>query len=196
MAELQRQVQELLSWKRTMESVARQFESLERKVDDVARACENRCTEFSQKTDQALKGLAKQSALEKLSRDVEQLKVREATTRTHLASRPGTRESASARKTGESSHKRASHKPLQASVSTARPMKIDVKTLTGRLLKLEVEPTDTIEDLKAQIYAEERIPPDQQRLVFEGRWLEEGNTLQYYSIEEGSTVDLMLRLYG
>lgn len=75
-------------------------------------------------------------------------------------------------------------------------MQLNVKTLTGKTITVEVEPDESIESLKNKIMEKEGIPPDQQRIIFGGKQLDALKSVSDYDLDDDSTLHLVLRLRG
>jgi len=75
-------------------------------------------------------------------------------------------------------------------------MLIKVKTLTGKEIEIDIEPTDRVERIKERVEEKEGIPPQQQRLIFSGKQMNDEKTAADYKVSGGSVLHLVLALRG
>lgn len=75
-------------------------------------------------------------------------------------------------------------------------MLIKVKTLTGKEIEIDIEPTDKVERIKERVEEKEGIPPAQQRLIFSGKQMNDDKTAAEYKVTGGSVLHLVLALRG
>ncbi|KAK2720597.1 hypothetical protein QYM36_004472 [Artemia franciscana] len=75
-------------------------------------------------------------------------------------------------------------------------MQVNLTTLSGQSYRFDAEPSDLVETLKSKIFHELSVNPKQQRLVFNGKKLEDCYTLKDYNIQDGGKIYLVLRLRG
>lgn len=74
-----------------------------------------------------------------------------------------------------------------------REMFIFIKTLSGKTITFDLEATDTIASLKSKIKDRENVPVDQQRILFAGKELDDGNTLQSSGVSKEAILHLVLK---
>ncbi|KAK4444295.1 ubiquitin [Podospora aff. communis PSN243] len=75
-------------------------------------------------------------------------------------------------------------------------MQLKIRTLTGREIELDVEPTDKVAQIKEKVEEKEGIPPAQQRLIYGGKQMVDDKTASDYQLEGGCTLHLVLALRG
>ncbi|XP_041942260.1 polyubiquitin-B-like [Alosa sapidissima] len=85
---------------------------------------------------------------------------------------------------------------IVALVHDPAPIQVFLKNEKGQTKTFDVAPGETVTDFKHKVYNKERVPVDQQRLIYNGKQLEDGRKLEDYGIQSGSTIHLTLRLRG
>ena len=88
------------------------------------------------------------------------------------------------------------HRSFQSSRQSRFKMLIKVKTLTGKEIEIDIEPTDKVERIKERVEEKEGIPPPQQRLIYSGKQMNDDKTAADYKIQAGSVLHLVLALRG
>jgi len=83
-----------------------------------------------------------------------------------------------------------------SSLSLRGGMMIKVKTLTGKEVEVDIEPSDTVARIKERVEEKEGIPPAQQRLIFAGKQMADEKQARDYNMEGGSVLHLVLALRG
>ncbi|XP_060699529.1 polyubiquitin-like [Hemiscyllium ocellatum] len=81
-------------------------------------------------------------------------------------------------------------------VKNEERMQIFLQNDKGKLSTYDVRPSQSVEEFKAQVQRQERVPANQQRLMYDGKQLEDGRLLSDYNIQPESTIFLLLRLRG
>uniref|UniRef100_A0A3B3QVJ7 Ubiquitin-like domain-containing protein n=2 Tax=Paramormyrops kingsleyae TaxID=1676925 RepID=A0A3B3QVJ7_9TELE len=84
--------------------------------------------------------------------------------------------------------------PIQ--VTEPGPIQVFLKTEKGKTHTYEITPGETVSEFKRKVFNKERVPVDQQRLIYKGRQMEDGKKLEDYGVKNESTIDLTLRLRG
>ncbi|XP_062389174.1 ubiquitin-like [Sardina pilchardus] len=86
--------------------------------------------------------------------------------------------------------------PIMALVQDPAPIQVFLKNDKGLIKTYDVVPGETVTEFKSKVYNKEKVPVEQQRLIYNGKQLEDRRKLEDYGIESGSTIHLMLRLRG
>lgn len=88
------------------------------------------------------------------------------------------------------------HKNMIMLVPIRGGMRVQVNTMLGEKVEVEVEETETVADLKKKLSKKQKIPADQQRIIYEGKLLQDNKTLAEYNIKNNSVIHMVLRLRG
>ncbi|GFE55063.1 ubiquitin [Babesia ovis] len=75
-------------------------------------------------------------------------------------------------------------------------MRVQVQTMMGQKLEVEVDPNETVLEFKKKLSKKQKLPVDQQRIIYEGKMLQDNKTLADYNIKNNSVIHMVLRLRG